>query len=479
MMNATMILTRSIGRHAANRSSKRMVHIMMCGPHRTTTSADKMILFSSSTRSMNTSTKKTKIEKSKREEPKSLLFWGTSTKGSIPSKEELEAGRGTAAEESKGFFSKGSTAIHSPLEIDVQDAFGIDNETVVVKDINCGPNATAVILSNNTAFTFGKNGNGQLGHSHRNDVLIPTMLNPPDSSPLQHDQISKIKIGSNFTAIVDMNGDLYTCGYNGSTLSEGIGCLGQGYFPEEYLDSPKLVESLVEDGCFVNQVEVGNSHMVVLTTEGEVLTCGSAQWGRIGNLESDDQLFLEPVEMLGSGTDVCQIETGRDFSMALTKKEGVVFTWGKNEKGQCGTGSGLSVEMYAMEPMPVPVEGMLEGRKVVKISAGDSHAAALTDKGELFVWGMGIHHQPDLVVDLAHANIVDVKCGKNVTFALDKDGKVYVIGNAKKTGVLGLGSKQTKSVTPTLLDGLTDKKISFLDVGWNHVACLTNNTASS
>ena len=92
---------------------------------------------------------------------------------------------------------------------------------------------------------------------------------------------------------------------------------------------------------------------------------------------------------------------------------------------------------------------------------------------------MGVHHQPDLVANLTHANIVDVKCGKDVTFALDKDGKVYVMGNAKKTGVLGLGSKQTKSVTPALLDGLMDKKVSSLNVGWNHVACLTDITSSS
>lgn len=342
---------------------------------------------------------------------------------------------------------------------------------MVIRDVACGPHSTAVILSNNTAFTFGKNDKGQLGHGHRNDVLIPTLLSPPDSTPLHHDQISQIKLGANFTAIIDTNGDLYTCGYNGSTLSEGVGCLGHGYFSEEYLDHPKLVDSLVEDGCSVDQVAIGNSHMVVLTTEKEVLTCGSAQWGRTGNLETGDQLFLEPLEMLASETDICQIDSGKDFSLALTESDGIVFAWGKNEKGQCGTGSGLSVEMYAMEPMPVPIEGLLEGRKVAKMSAGHTHAAALTDKGELFVWGLGINHQPELITDLVHTNIVDVKCGNGYTVALDDEGKIYTFGTGK-TGVLGL-DKQTKAVTPTLVDGMMDKKVSFVDAGWNHVACLT------
>lgn len=302
-------------------------------------------------------------------------------------------------------------------------------------------------------------------------MLVPTLLNPPDSTPLHHDQISKIKLGTNFTAIIDTNGDLYTCGYNGSTLAEGIGCLGHGYFPEEYLNTPKLVDSLVEDGCSVDQVAVGNYHMVVLTTEGEVLTSGSAQWGRVGNLDTGDQLFLEPVEMLVSETDVCQIEAGESFSLALTKNDGIIFSWGENKKGQCGTGSGLSVEMYAMEPMPVPIEGMLEGRKVVKMSAGKSHAAALTENGEVFVWGMDIVHQPELVTDLAHANIVDVQCGHGYTMALDDEGKIYTLGKSK-AGVLGI-EKQTKTVTPTLIDAFLDKKVTKMFAGWNHAACLT------
>ena len=43
-----------------------------------------------------------------------------------------------------------------------------------------------------------------------------------------------------------------------------------------------------------------------------------------------------------------------------------------------------------MENMPQPVDGMMEGLHVVKISGGHSHAAAVTYKGELFWWGVWI-----------------------------------------------------------------------------------------
>jgi alpha-tubulin suppressor-like RCC1 family protein len=405
----------------------------------------------------------------------SLYCWGTNNKGTLPLKELLkESKSGNASESTAGNIlnRRSSEKVYDhPVSVDLDEAFGIDNKTTTIRDICLGPTGTAAIMSNNTCYTFGDNTSGQLGHGHTNDVPIPTLLNPPDSSPLYHDQIAQIAMGANFSAIIDTNGDLYTFGYNGSVMKEGVGCLGHGYFPEEYIHSPKLVDSLVEDGCYASQVAVGNAHMTVLTTEGEVLTCGAGAYGRCGNLEPLDQLFLEPVELLASESNIVQISGGKDFSMALSGSDGIVFTWGRNDKGQCGTGTGLSVEMYAMEPMPVAVEGLLEGRKVVKIDAGHSHAAALTDKGELFVWGMAQSFLPEQVISQDLVKIVDFSCGKDYTIAIGEDGNAYSFGKGGKTGVLGLASE--KSVMhPTLLEALIGKKVKKVFAGWNHAACL-------
>ena len=250
-------------------------------------------------------------------------------------------------------------------------------------------------------------------------------------------------------------------------MKEGIGNLGHGDGESHY--TPTLVQSLVEDGVYAKQVAVGNAHMTVLTTEGEVLTTGAGSYGRLGNLETNsDQLFLEPVELLQSET-VQQIASGKEFSAALTQ-DGIVFCWGRDDKGQCGTGTGLSVDVYAMEPMPQPVEGLLEGRRVVKVDTGYAHAAAITEHGELFVWGGGRDHQPTLINTVP--NIVDIACGQNYTVALDDQGKVYTFGKGK-TGVLGLAS-QTKLLEPTHVEGLHPHKVASISAGWSHVACLVH-----
>lgn len=396
----------------------------------------------------------------------SLYCWGTSAKGTIPVKEVLEEGRSSSGGSSM-LNRSGGTVIDHPREIDLLDAFKIDNTEVSIKDIYCGPTSTGIILSDDTAFTFGSNKQAELGHGHKNDVIVPTLLSPPDSTSLHRDEISNIVLGSKFSAIIDKKGDLYTFGYNGSVLQNGVGCLGLGY-EQEYAEVPTLVRSLVEDGCFATDVVVGDSHMVVLTKDGEILTTGGAAWGRLGNLEPDDQAFLEPVELLAA-EDICQISGGDEYSLALTS-DGVVFAWGKNHKGQCGTGSSMSVDMYAMENMPQPLDGMMEGQHVVKISGGHSHAAAVTDKGELFWWGSQLNLTPELAPNLAHTKIVDVACGKDYTIALDEVGRLYSFGSGK-TGVLGLANEK-KAVAPTLVEGMLGKKVVKVDAGWSHVACL-------
>ena len=122
---------------------------------------------------------------------------------------------------------------------------------------------------------------------------------------------------------------------------------------------------------------------------------GSGAYGRLGNLETTDQLFLEPVELL-AGAFVTQIACGHSFTLALTN-DGIVHSFGKNDKGQLGTGGGMMVDMYAMSSLPTPIEGQLENRTVVKIGAGHSHSACITDKGELFIWGMNLYLEPTLV----------------------------------------------------------------------------------
>lgn len=308
---------------------------------------------------------------------------------------------------------------------------------------------------------MGSNKNGELGiGSEKKETIDPVHIPLPDP-------VAKASLGPNFSALLTTTGDLYTFGYGGSRIN-GMGCLGHGNMDSH--PTPTLVNSLIEDGCYASDVHCGEYSMTVLTTEGEVLTCGSGSYGRLGNLETVDQLYLEPVELMGA-EDVTQIAGGFAFSLALNSG-GIIHAWGRNNEGQLGTGMGLAADMYAMESLPRPIEGNLEGRNVTRIAAGHTHAAAVTSDGALFTWGMNYTHEPKLETTLLHTKIVDVACGQNYTLALDEEGRVYSMGKGK-TGVLGLASTKA-SAYPILVEGIPEtEKVVSMSCGWAHVACTT------
>jgi len=378
--------------------------------------------------------------------------WGTNNQGSL-----------LHGEESK-------LDVPIPLE-DWRTTLDCPDNSVNIKRVVCGAKETAVLLTDGRCFVSGENKSGQLGLGHKNPVTKPTLLDLPPGENDEKVTIDSISLGSLFSAAIDNKGDLYSFGYCGSTLGDGLGFLGHGD-GEEYL-KPKLVESLIEDGCFAQKVQVGNAHMTVMTTEGEVLTCGGGSFGRLGNSEThQDQLHLEPVEMLRKG--VMDVSGGNSFTLAL-KDDGVLYGWGKGDKGQLGTGFGMAVDMYVMASVPEPIEAdELLGRKVVKVSSGGSHAVCVTEGGEVFQWGMSLFLEPVRVSELLHTRIVDVACGENYSLALDEEGNLYSWGHGK-TGVLGQGPSINKLNQAHIMEALEDKRVTAVSAGGQHVACLAED----
>jgi len=409
---------------------------------------------------------------------RNMYMWGTSKKGTIPMNLVQEkATAAAAAASSSGMFSGDGIIVDHPTRLNLKDKsalgtflFGAESDggsnsgnNATLENMYCGASGTAMVLDDGRCFVIGSNKNGELGiGSAKKETSEPIHLPLPDP-------VAKASLGPNFSALLTTTGDLYTFGYGGSRIN-GMGCLGHGNM--DVHPTPTLVNSLIEDGCYASDVHCGEYSMTVLTTEGEVLTCGSGSYGRLGNLETIDQLYLEPVELMGA-EDVTQVAGGFAFSLALNSG-GIIHAWGRNNEGQLGTGMGLAADMYAMESLPRPIEGQLEGRKVTRIAAGHTHAAAVTSDGALFTWGMNWVHEPKLETTLLHAKIVDVACGQNYTLALDEEGRVYSMGKGK-TGVLGLASTKTIAY-PVLVEGIPeDEKVISMSCGWAHTVCTTES----
>ena len=216
-----------------------------------------------------------------------------------------------------------------------------------------------------------------------------------------------------YSAALSEDGDVYTWGFGGST-GKGAGCLGHGN--KESVEAPKkvLVAGGEENVRFV-QIAGGKKHMLALGEDGEVWSWGHGACGKLGNNSSRDQLEPFPVDFfLDNDIVVDHIACGESHNLAVAR-DGRLFVWGRNMKGQLGLGGSLSMDVYAMEDAPtqVGIEGALEGKKVVSASGSVSHSVAIAEGGECYYWGLAQWIEPVRLTALQHHNIVKVSCGKN------------------------------------------------------------------
>ncbi|KAF5296640.1 hypothetical protein FQR65_LT10180 [Abscondita terminalis] len=149
---------------------------------------------------------------------------------------------------------------------------------------------------------------------------------------------------------------------------------------------------------------------------------------------NDGRLLNLPHQLEYEGGLIKKVACGREHCLILDEL-GKVYSFGRSSRGQLGHGH-LEDEL---EPKIVEA---LDGIKMKMISAGGWHSCAISEEGDLYVWGWNSNGQLGLnesinvmasphVVDFdgeMNANVVDVACGNRHTIALLDDGKVHGCG---------------------------------------------------
>src|SRR5690554_2137783 len=83
------------------------------------------------------------------------------------------------------------------------------------------------------------------------------------------------------------------------------------------------------------------------------------------------------------GETIIQVSLGYGYSAALTSS-GRLFTWGSNSSGQLGDGTTTN----KLTPTEITNRfSLATGDKIIQVSLGRNHSAALTSSGRLFTWG--------------------------------------------------------------------------------------------
>ncbi|KAJ0062197.1 hypothetical protein NL108_017688, partial [Boleophthalmus pectinirostris] len=326
----------------------------------------------------------------------------------------------------------------------------------------CGYGFTLISSSTTDAsklWGMGLNRDSQLGfqrsqHDRKQSyefVLEPSPVVLPLSSPLQT-RVLQVDCGRAH-ALCRLSFLVFFCFFLCSVFSLGNNAYGQCGRPiveDEVYSGSHIIHKIQGISGRVVQVACGQDHSLFLTDQGRVYSCGWGADGQtgLGHLHT----CPSPVELKGalSGVQVRQVSTYADCSLALSA-DGQVYGWGNSEYGQLAMATD---QAQVSSPHRLPLAGV--GR-VVQVACGGSQVAVLNDQGEVFVWGYGIlgkgprlsessvpEQIPPQLFGRTEFNpsvaVSKIHCGLSHFAAVTNGGELFVWGKNVR-GCLGIGHR--------------------------------------
>ena len=255
----------------------------------------------------------------------------------------------TWGKNNKGQLGDGSTVSYSKTPVQVSGLTSVIEIASVF-------NHTIALKSNSTVWTWGDNGEGQLG-----DGTTTYRSTPVQVSGLS--DATAIAAGYWHSISLKSDGTAWAWGYN------FYGQLGDGTKTDS--NTPVQVSGLNN----VIAIAGRSRSTAALKSDGTVWSWGSNSNGQLGD-GSTVSYSKTPVQASGL-TDVIAIACGAYHAVAL-RDDATVWAWGSNEYGQLGDGTTTD------RNTPVEVSGLTN---VIAISCGNRHSIALKSDGTVWAWG--------------------------------------------------------------------------------------------
>ncbi|XP_059650863.1 PH, RCC1 and FYVE domains-containing protein 1-like [Cornus florida] len=284
--------------------------------------------------------------------------------------------------------------------------------------VACGEYHTCAVSTSGDLYTWGDGTHnaGLLGHGTDVSHWIPKRV----SGPIEGLQVLSIACGTWHSALSTSNGKLFTFG-DGT-----FGVLGHG--DRESVSYPKEVQLL--SGLKTIKVACGVWHTAAIVevmnqlgsnvSSRKLFTWGDGDKNRLGHGNKETYLLPTCISAL-IDYNFQQIALGHSITVALTTS-GHVFTMGSAAHGQLGN-------PQSDGKLPCLVQDRLVGEFVEEISCGAYHVAVLTSRSEVFTWGRGANGRlghgdtedrkiPTLVEALKDRHVKNISCGSNYTASI-------------------------------------------------------------
>ncbi|OMJ68832.1 hypothetical protein SteCoe_33607 [Stentor coeruleus] len=317
---------------------------------------------------------------------------------------------------------------------------------ILIKEIACGEEHSAFIAISGHVYSMGSNSDGRLGLG---DKSLRQSSSPCLVEGLMNYKCVRISCGWGHTAVVTEEGSVFSWGV-GEFGALGNGCSENAWSPTKAV-FPRTMRGL--------DISCGSRHTGLIAEENRnkiLLMTGSGEAGQLGTGKREKEFsyvivnFTEDLQAVSCGV----------FHTLLLNSSGKVYAMGGNSFGQLGLGNKKS----SSKPEKVQLEAY-----IIKIVCG-SHSAAISDKGQLYVWGTGVFGEYLQPTRLNIPACKDVSIGGSYGIAVDISGNVFAWG-ANSNGELGVGDYDPR-IVPTNIQSLKGKTVKKVSSGGNYAIAL-------
>ena len=255
-----------------------------------------------------------------------------------------------------------------------------------VLDIGTGYESSYFLIAGNKIFACGNN---KYGCKHTDIEYLPNdpyngtynfnskvYYNPVDLIKFRGKKIIKMFCNRYHSMFLSSDGRLYTFGW------DAAGQLGLGASENKIVDS-KIVRTLHEVSFFNNKnikdVALGNTHTLVLTTDGNVYSFGFNGNGELGRGYKDENFNGTPKL---SVRGVSHINASNNRSIFITTNKNVIYSVGRNDYGGLGIGNNESES--SLQKIDFFDKNKIN---ITKIASGYYHSLFLSEDGDVYAVG--------------------------------------------------------------------------------------------
>lgn len=259
-----------------------------------------------------------------------------------------------------------------PVEVDTSGVLAGKH----LEYITVGYGDVFVLDSDGIAYSWGRNNHGQLGDGTKEHQPYPVAFDE-ETNVLANTPLQKISNTGSFTLALDMDGKLWTWGHNNR------GQMGDGTNTNSPFPVPVDTSGVLADKYIVD-IFTGHYHAVALDSDGEAYAWGMNSHGQLGDGTLTQQDSPVAVDMSGVLNDatIVDVRLGRSHTLAIDST-GKLYAWGQNSSGELG----VPDISYSNVPVEVDMSGVLNGKNILEINAGNAYNVVLDDQGTMYSWG--------------------------------------------------------------------------------------------